>query len=112
MLGSLAFALRSMKRLFVKNIEEQDFSDYLPGTPKSRKQLLLEACEKQSVPVYLDDPTESSSGIYAELRGVASEAELERRLNAKVAVGLARCANRVAIIALLISIIALIKSFL
>jgi len=101
-----------MKRLFAKNAKDEDLSNYLEGIPKSRKQLLLDECKKRNVSMYLDDPTEPSSGIYAELRAVASEAELEKRLNAKMAVCLARRAHWVAGIALLASLIALIKSFL
>lgn len=61
--------------------------------------------------VHIDDASETSSGVYAQLRGVASEAELERRLIAKKALGKASWANRIAILALLVAVAAFIKSF-
>ena len=101
-----------MKPLFSKKTKEQDFSRFFGNVPKPKKQLLIEECKKFDVSVYLDDPTESSSGFYAEFRGVASEAELERRLSGVRAVRLSNFANFLAIISLLVSIAALIKSFL
>lgn len=103
---------QNMKRFFSKNTDNQDFSSFLDSVSKSKKQLLIEECKKRNVSVHLDDPTEPLTGIYAELRGVASEAELERRLNAVKAVGVSRCSNLIAIIALFVSVVALIKSFL
>lgn len=67
--------------------------------------------QKCGVSVYVDDASETSAGIYAELRGVASEAELERRLNAKAAVVQATHANRIAMLALVVALAALVKSF-
>jgi hypothetical protein len=61
---------------------------------------------------FTDNSSEQSFGIYAELRGVASEAELERRLNAKKAVCQSSRANFIAAIALIVSVVALVKSFL
>lgn len=90
----------------------QDFSKYFGETPNTRKQRLLEDCRKNDVSIYLDNPSEQSSGTYAELRGVASEAELERRLNAKKAVSQSTRANVIAAIALIVSLVALVKSFL
>lgn len=45
---------------------------------------------------YIDDSAETSSGVYAQLRDVAFEAELERRLNAASAASMARYANNIA----------------
>lgn len=103
---------QNIKRLFSKKTDNQNFSSFFDGVSKSKKQLLIEECKKHNVSVHLDDPTESSTGIYAELRGVASEAELERRLNAARAIGLSKRSNLIAIIALLVSVVALIKSLL
>lgn len=72
----------------------------------------MEECQKNDVSIYVDNPSEPSSGIYAELRGVASEAELERRLNAKKAVSQSSRANVIAAIALIVSFVALAKSFM
>ena len=101
-----------MKRLFFKNTKHQDFSGFLGSAPKSKKQMLIEECKRRDVSIYIDDPAESSSGVYADLRGVASEAELERRLNPVKAIGLSKLAILVAAFSLLVSVVALIKSFL
>jgi hypothetical protein len=105
-----ASVLTLMKQLKPKN---EDFSTFLSDAePTTKKQALLEECKKHNVSPYIADASETSSGVYAQFRGVASEAELEGRINAKKALDLANRANLVAIIALLISIVALIKSFL
>lgn len=72
----------------------------------------MEECKKNDVSIYIDNPSEQSSGIYAELRGVVSEAELERRLNAKKAVNQSKRANVISAIAFIVSLVALLKSFL
>ena len=61
--------------------------------------------------IYIDDSSENSVGVYAELRGVASEAELEKRLNAKRGLSLARRASVISIAALLVSLTALAISY-
>lgn len=98
--------------LFAQNQKEQDFSKFFGDIPQTRKQKLLQDCKKNDVSIYIDNPSEQSSGIYAELRGVASETELEQRLNAKKAIGQSNQANMIAVIALIVSILALVKSFL
>lgn len=101
-----------MKRLFQRPSKNGDFSSFFGDVDNtSNKSRLLRECEKRGVSPYIDDPSETSSGVYAQLRGVASEAELERRLNAVRALGAARYANAIAILALLVSIAAFIKSF-
>lgn len=77
-------------------------------TDKSRKQQLIEECNKHNVCVFIDDSTESSSGIYSKIRATASEAELERRLNQFKTVQFSQKANRNSWIAIAISAIALI----
>lgn len=95
-----------------RNQKEEDFSSYLGAAQApSNKERLLRECEKLGVVPYIDDSSESSSGVYAQLRGVAPEAELERRLNAARATKLARYANIIAGLALLVSVVALVKSF-
>lgn len=101
-----------MKQLFSLKRNDQDFSKYFGEITKTRKQRLLEKCKKNDVSIYIDDSSEQSSDIYAELRGVASEAELERRFNVKKAVAQSNRANIIAAIALLVSVVALVKSFL
>lgn len=106
--------LTVVKRMFVRRQSGQDFSPYLDEAEilQSRKRRLLEDCKKNDVSIYIDKPSEQSSGVYAELRGVASEAELEQRLNAKMVVGQASRANVIASVALFVSIVALAKAFL
>ena len=106
--------LTVVKRMFVRKQSRQDFSPYLDEAEilQSRKRRLLEDCKKNDVSIYIDKPPEQSSGVYAELRGVASEAELEQRLNAKMVVGQASRANVIASVALFVSIVALAKAFL
>ena len=105
-------AFLAMKRLFARKQKDQDFSKYLGEVPQTRKQRLLEECKKNDVSIYIDNSSEQSSGIYAEFRGVVSEAELELRLNAKKAVSQSSRANIIAAFALIVSVLALVKSFL
>lgn len=75
-----------MKRLFRQEPIDEDFSKFLGEAQlPTRKRALLEECKRHDVSPYVDDATETSSGVNALLRGIASEAELERRLNAKKA---------------------------
>ena len=77
----------------------------------THKQQLIQQCKEENVSIFIDNPTEASSGIYAELRGVASEAELERRLHTKRVALQASRANSIATLAFLVSLVALAKSF-
>ena len=95
---------------FSRTSEQEDFSEYFKAAETTRKQQLIAECQRRGVTIYVDDPAESSSGIYAKLRAVASEAELERRLQARRAIASARCANIVAGIALLVALAGLAKS--
>ena len=88
-----------------------DFSKFLGETAQTRKELLIEKCKKLDVSIYIDDEGESSSGIYGQLRAVASEAELEKRLNSKEAVRTASCAFKLAILAFLVSFAAFVRPF-
>lgn len=106
-----AMVFPTMKRLFTRKQNDHDFSKDLGEMPKTKKQRLLEHCQKNDVSIYIDNPSEQSYGIYAELRGTASEAELERRLNAKKVVGQSNRANIIAALALLVSVVALVNSF-
>lgn len=96
----------------MKHTDPEDFSKFIKNDEKSRKERLIEECKKHDVSIHVDDESETSSGAYAEMRAVASEAELERRLNAKKSVGMATRSSVIAIIALIVSVLALIKSFL
>ena len=79
--------------------------------PSSRKRLLIDRCKRLDVGIYIDDPSENSTGVYSELRGVASEAELERRLNAKRSVSIANRAGVVSLVALVVSVAALVVPY-
>lgn len=97
---------------FSRKKKEQDWDKFFGDLPpQSRKQRLIDECRKQDVSVHIDDATEASTGIYAELRAVASEAELERRLVAKLAVKQSANANWIAGFAFLVSLISLAVSF-
>lgn len=102
-----------MKRIFGQRPKDENFSTFLGEAPiPSKKRFLLEECKKHDVSPYVDDATESSSGVYSAIRGVASEAELEKRLIAKKTFRLACRAHVVAILAFLVSLAALVKSYL
>ena len=92
--------------------KDSDFSTFVSAVPLTRKQLLIEECKKHDVAIYIDDPSEQSAGVYAIFRGVVSEAELEVRLNPKRSFSLSRRTNVIALFVLLVSAIALFKSFL
>ncbi len=79
-------------------------------TEQSRKQQLIDDCNKHKVCIYIDDSAESSSGIYSQLRAVASEAVLEARLNQFKSVQYSQKANRNAWIAIAISVLALLAT--
>jgi len=99
-----------MKRLFKKKPDSDDFTTFFGDTPiPTKKRALIEQCLRHDVSPYIDDASETSSGIYAQLRAVASEAELERRLNAKTALGMARRANVFALLAFVVSVVTLVK---
>ena len=101
-----------MRTLFGRKPDGTDFSDYLGVQPQSRKRRLLQECEKHDVSIFVEDESEQSSGVYAAMRAVVSEAELERRLNAKVALRYSKQAGAVAVAALLVSVASLVKSLL
>jgi hypothetical protein len=95
-----------MKWSFSKKEKSQDWEKFLGDAlpPETRKQRLLTECKRNDVSIFVDDVSEISSGVYAELRGVASEAELERRLMTKKAVSQSKHSNFIAIAAIVVSI--------
>lgn len=98
-------------RLFLRKSKAVDYSKFFGDVLLTPKQLLIEKCKKKAISFYVDNASETSAGLYAEFRGVASEAELEKRLNANAAVYQAMLANKIAITAFVFSLIALLKSF-
>lgn len=91
---------------------EQDWSGYPKDAERSRKQRLISECMRRDVSIHVDESDESSEGVYAILRAVASEAELERRLRVARAESMASRANLVAWLALAVSIIGVLASLL
>ena len=73
------------KWLSKNNTKSEDFSNFFGDVKLTKKEYLIEQCKKNNVSIHIDDASETSTGVYAELRGVASEAELENRLNSKTA---------------------------
>ncbi|PUE43433.1 hypothetical protein [Limnohabitans sp. Hippo3] len=94
-----------------RSADDQDWSRYLSQAPTSSKRLLIEECRRRGVIIFVDDPTETTEGVYSNFRAVASEAELQRRLLGKAASTKATLANVIAAFALVVSVVALIKSF-
>ena len=90
-----------------KKSNHNDFSNFLDSknVKGSKKEQLLKKCEKLGISPYVDDVSESHTGIYGDLRGVVSEAELQRRLDSRISINISK-------IALIIAIISLIVSFL
>jgi hypothetical protein len=107
-----------LKNFFIRKLQDEDFSSFTSNISPTRKQFYLEECKKQNVSIYIDDSAEQSTGIYANLRAVASEAELECRLNAKEAIinakkaiSHSKLANVIALFALILSVIDLVKDY-
>jgi hypothetical protein len=96
-----------IKHPFDEANKGSDFSTFVPATPLTRKQRLIEECGRRDVSIYIDDLSEQS----ALFRSIASEAELERRLNSKEAITLSKRANAIALSSLIVSAFTLFKSF-
>jgi hypothetical protein len=97
-------------RSIIRRQSKFDWSKYFDLPPETRKERLLNECRRNDVSIHIDGPTETSSGINSILRPVASEAELERRLVAKLAIGKSAWANKIAGLSLLVSLISLAVS--
>ena len=99
-----------MRWPFSKPRNAEDFSNFLGNATPTKKERLIAECKNRSITIFIDDTSESASGVYAQMRAVASEAELERRLLVKKAISKSGWANFIAILALIISIATLVKS--
>ena len=93
-----------------KSMDKDDFSGFLSKKTTTNKQRLIIECQKYSISIFVDDASEDSSGVYAQMRAVASEAELERRLLARMAIRKSVHANPISILALVVSVAGLVKS--
>jgi hypothetical protein len=96
-----------MLKLFRKKKEGTDWSKHFGDEPVSRKQRLIDECNKQDVTIYKDESSENTDSI---MRPVASEAELERRLNSKNTMSQAKRANIISAIALFVALISIVIS--
>lgn len=86
---------------FKKKHSGTDWSKFFDNDKsETRKQKLIRECQKYDVTPYVDDPSENASDSNI-MRGVASEAEIERRLVAKKAVFSANRANVISLLAFL-----------
>lgn len=86
---------------------ETNWAEFIGSSiSQSRKQRLIRECQKYDVTPYIDDVSEEASE-HNIMRGVASEAEIERRIVAKKAVYNSNKANIIAVLALLMSLISL-----
>lgn len=93
---------------FTKRNDLEDFSNYLPQDPESTKGKLIAECQRRGISVYVADSSETSSGVYANLRAVAPESELQSRLLQVIAAETAHKANRIAWLALFVSLVSLV----
>lgn len=89
---------------FKNKNSEINWSLFFGNLPDSRKQKLIRECQKYDVNPYVDDVSENASDRNI-MRGVASEAEIERRLMAKKAVCSANRANLISFFALLVALV-------
>jgi hypothetical protein len=112
---------KSIKYLFKTraNNKDFDFSSFFPDTFPTPKQLLIEKCKKRRISIYINDPLEQPIGAYSIFRNPASEAELEHRFNAQKMIIFSENASTsakltyiIALLALIVSIITLVRSFL
>ena len=101
--------MKRFSRLWRRS-DPEDFSHYLPQGPESLKERLVAECQRRGISVYVSDSSETSSGVYANLRAVASEAELQSRLMQAITTETASKANRIAWLALGIGIASLVVS--
>ncbi len=88
---------------FRNRTDPQDFSAFVKDEPSSQKRLLIAECKRRGVSIFIDNPNESSSGVYASTRGVASEAELQNRLHQANTSRIASRTNLIAWLALAVS---------
>ena len=76
------------------------------GNTQSAKLKLIKECQKYGVCTHIDDPSEEM--VDTPMKAVASEAELQVRLNQAKALKKSSMSNIIAFLALLVSIVALI----
>ncbi len=97
---------------FSRKPDPEDFSAYLSAEQSTTKQALISECQRRGVTIFVNDSSESSAGVYAKLRAVASEAELQDRLFQAVALHTAKRANFIAWLALVVGLAGLVVAVL
>lgn len=95
---------------FLPHQNKFDWSRYLNSPSETHKEYLLEECCRNNISIHIDSPAEITHGIYSIFRPIASEAELERRLIAKLAIDKSVWANRIFSLSFLVSLISLVVS--
>ena len=94
---------------FFRKNPEQDWTKFFGDLPpETRKAKLIDICKRKDVSIYVDDSTEN---VHTPLRAVASEAELERRVLAKMSVVYSLHSRRISIAALIVAVSTLILEF-
>lgn len=68
------------------------------------KQALIAECQRKGISIFVNEPGETSAGVYSQLRSVASEAELQSRLFQASTLGIAKGANMIAWFALAVGL--------
>jgi len=80
-----------------KKQSEKDRLEFIGGVPpRSPKDVLIKKCKDLDVSIHIDDLAEN---VHTPFRAVASEAELERRVLAKMSVLYSIDSRRLAVIA-------------
>lgn len=82
-----------------------NFEGFFPPRKSSRKEGLIKRCESLEVCIYVDDASENASSENI-MRGVVSEAELQRRIDGHIASRNSTYALWVSLAALTLSVLA------
>lgn len=90
----------------MKREKDYDFSNYIP-IKKTNKEKLINECKKMNISIYIDNTLETSTGIYGQLREVASEAELENRIMKNKTVETSKKSLIISTLSLVISILSI-----
>lgn len=91
--------------------EIQNFSNFFLKRELTKKENILKRCADLHISPYIDDSSESVPVGGLDMRSVASEAELEKRINEKCAIINSAKANKIAFLALVISAISMLIAF-
>ena len=97
---------------FPRKRSPEDFSAFLSAESSTKKQALIAECQRRGVSIFVNDSSETSTGVYSQLRAVASEAELQSRLFQSVALCTAKRANIIAWFALAVGLAGLAVAIL